>query len=179
MTLNTSYLSNQQASLSLKSRKCKTCGPHCSHLYVLRQEEKYSDDYENIACRWALINKLRCVKHYQSDNTINSIQQFGISEKQTRFEGVMHYETFWVKVSQQAEHTDFDIYEGDYVYFCRQAFKITTLTTTEIMNGCWYIKIVGQRLFPREYRTMLLETGEKDTGNPDDILDFMERNVRV
>lgn len=138
-------------------------------IYVVKQgEDTYGSNFEILNCNWEITEVFRCVEWYEGlDEMIHVGSNF--SEQQGYFETTKQYTTFWIDGRKQKKKFNFVVRNGFYIYWRRQVFKIVQNELIELSYNCFDIRLVGEVIRGREYKTLIRENEEADTGTPDDI----------
>lgn len=125
-----------------------------NEIFVLKPNttyDKYATVEADTAGTWTVVFYCSCVEHYpnSSKTTIEMIN--------TQFEGINELEIAWIDTCQCCGcPCDIDIQVGYYAYLSNKFWKIVGTRTYEDC-GCVTIKLVLNRLTPRESNKSLIE----------------------
>lgn len=127
-----------------------------STIHIVKPIKEY-DKYGELRCAnvYKITYYCHCVQHYPSDSktTISEIGQ----KYSEHVEGTRHLEVAWVELCTcSCCPCDVDIHEGYYAYLSNKFWKIIGTKTYENC-GCYVIKLILERLEPRETHKSLIE----------------------
>lgn len=120
-------------------------------VYIFRHgttNPQYDDNGRQIdSTVWEQTNQFTCVEVVQF---YNAYRNFSKNTYETEQE--LHHKLFYVEVWRQDQQRNYDIVLGDYIYEPDLGYwwKILAVSQKEVMPGCYYLIIRGQRLTSRE-----------------------------
>lgn len=120
-------------------------------IHIVKSIPSYNEFGESEACpMFQVVFNCDCVEHYPTSSKEDITLIAG------GFEGIRHLETAWIETCRCGIDCNTDFSEGDYAYLMNRYWKIVGIRLYDDC-GCITIKLVLERLEPRETSKALIE----------------------